>query len=524
MSRLPLIVRTAALGAAGALLLAACSGSTIGTITQGSGSASPSPTASGSTSAPSDVDPALAPFYGQRLNWAGCGGSFQCAQLKVPLDYKAPGGDTIELAVIRLRSSSGGKHLGTMVTNPGGPGGSAVDFVRQARAIFSQQLLDAYDVVGFDPRGVQRSEPVTCLTDAQLDTFISLDASPDNAAEVKQLDDAAKQFTAGCEQRSGKMLAHVSTSDTARDMDVLRGAIGEKKLDYVGFSYGTVLGATYADLFPTHVGRMVLDGAVDPALGNVELQHGQAKGFELALRRFVDNCDQQSDCPLPGGTQAGLDRIAQFFDELDSKPLPTNDPKRPLTQALGQSAVLSLLYFPAYGDWDALRQGLSAAFAGDGGTLLEMLDERNERSSSGKYANNLQYAYYAVNAVDDPDRPTTAQVATLAEQWSKEAPIFGSVLAWANDMWQYWPVPATDAPRATTAKGAPPILVVGTTYDPATPYPWSQSLAKELSSGVLLTRVGDGHTGYGKGSACTDNAVDRFLLTGTAPPAGTVCR
>ena len=523
MSRLPLIVRTAALGAVGALLLAACSQSTVGTITEGSSSASPIPTATGASPAPSDVDPALAPFYTQRLNWSSCGGSFQCAQLKVPLDYKAPGGETIELAVIRLRSS-GGKHLGTMVTNPGGPGGSAVDFVRQARAIFSQQLLASYDAVGFDPRGVQRSEPVTCLTDAQLDTFISLDASPDDAAEVAQLDDAAKQFTAGCERRSGKMLAHVSTSDTARDMDVLRGALGEQTLNYVGFSYGTVLGATYADLFPTHVGRMVLDGAVDPALGNVELQHGQAKGFELALRRFVENCDQQSDCPLPGGTQAGLDRIAQFFDELDSKPLPTEDPKRPLTQALGQSAVLSLLYFPAYGDWDALRQGLSAAFDGDGSVLLQMLDERNERSSNGKYANNLQYAYYAVNAVDDPERPTTAEVAKLAQQWSKEAPIFGSVLAWANAMWQYWPVPATDAPHPTTAKGAPPILVVGTTYDPATPYPWSQALAKELSSGVLLTRVGDGHTGYGKGSTCTDNAIDRFLLTGTAPPAGTVCR
>ena len=525
MSRLPLIVRTAALGAAGALLLAACSGSTIGTITQGSGSASPLP--SGSSASPSTdpgVDPALAPFYGQKLSWAGCGGSFQCAELRVPLDYAQPSGDTITLSVLRLRSASGGTHLGSLVVNPGGPGGSAVDFARAARSIFPEQVLAAYDVVGFDPRGVQRSEPVSCLTDQQLDTFIALDATPDDAAEVKQLDDAFTQFAAGCAQKSGAVLGHVSTEETARDMDVLRGALGEKKLTYFGFSYGTLLGATYADLFPTRVERMVLDGAVDPALDQVALQHGQAKGFELALRRFVENCDQQSDCPLPGGTQAGLDRISRFFDELDSKPLPTDDPKRPLTQALAQGAVLSYLYFPAYGDWDALRGGLASAFDGDGTELLQMLDERNERSSAGKYANNLQYAYYAVNALAQPDRPTTEQVATLAAQWQKESPILGAMFAWVNDVWQHWPVAATETPHALTAKGAPPILVVGTTYDPATPYPWSQAMAKQLSTGVLLTRVGDGHTGYGKGSACTDNAVDRYLLQGTAPAAGTVCR
>ncbi|MFN8156931.1 MAG: alpha/beta hydrolase [Candidatus Nanopelagicales bacterium] len=523
---LPLTVRTAALGAAAALVLAACSQSTIGTITQGSSSASPLPTGSSTPSATADpdVDPALAPFYTQRLNWASCGGSYQCAQLTVPLDYKEPTGETIKLSVIRLKSSRGGTHLGSLFINPGGPGSSAIDFARGARSVFPEEVLAAYDVVAFDPRGVQRSEPVTCLTDPQLDTFLSIDATPDDPAEVAQLDTAFKQLAQGCEQRSGKVLAHISTEETARDMDVLRGAIGEKKLDYFGFSYGTLLGATYADLFPTKVDRMVLDGAVDPALDQVALQHGQAKGFEMALRRFVESCDQQSDCPLPDGTQAGLDRIAQFFDDLDSKPLPTGDPKRPLTQALGQAAVLTYLYFPAYGDWDALRTGLAAALDGDGSVLLDMLDQRNERSSTGKYGNNLQYAYYAVNALAQPERPTTAQVATLAEQWKKEAPILGPLFAWVNDVWQHWPVAATETPRALAAKGAPPILVVGTTYDPATPYSWSQAMAKELSSGVLLTRVGDGHTGYGKGSACTDNAVNRYLLAGDPPAAGTVCR
>jgi pimeloyl-ACP methyl ester carboxylesterase len=512
-------------GAVGALLLAACSQAKVGTITEGSAapsqSASPSPSASASVDP--GVDPALAPYYTQRLSWAGCGGSFECADLTVPLDYAQPTGDTTKISVLRLKSS-GGTRLGALVTNPGGPGGSGVDFARAARSIFPEQVLAAYDVVGFDPRGVQRSSPIECLTDAQYDAFIALDGTPDDKAEVTQIDAALKQFADGCKAKSGAMLAHVGTPDSARDMDVLRAALGEDKLDYVGFSYGTLLGATYADLFPTKVGRMVLDGAVDPTLGNIGLQHGQAKGFELALRRFVENCQQQSDCPLPDGTQAGLDSIKTLFDDLDSEPLPTGQTDRPLTQALAQGAVLSYLYFPAYGDWDALRQGLAAAFDGDGSVLLDMLDQRNERSSNGKYATNLPYAYYAVSALADPARPTTAETATLAAQWTKESPILGDLFAWANDIWQYWPVAANDTPHALTAKGAPPILVVGTTYDPATPYPWSQSLAKQLSSGVLLTRVGDGHTAYGKGSACTDNAVDRFLLTGKAPAEGTVCR
>lgn len=514
--------RAVVVAAVGALALAACAQAKVGSVTRAE---QPSTSPSASTSAAPDpgTDPALARFYGQSLRWSGCGGSFQCAQLVVPLDYAKPDGDTIKVAVLRLPAASPDR-LGALVTDPGGPGSSGVDFARAARAIFSEKVLDAYDIVGFDPRGVQRTDAVRCMTDKQYDAFLSGDGTPETPAEVAQLEADFKALAQGCAARSGPILEHMSTAEVARDMDVLRAAMGEKKLDYVGFSYGTALGATYADLFPTRVGRMVLDGAVDPALGNVELQHGQAKGFELALRRFVEDCDQQADCPLPGGTQAGLDRILQLFDDAQAKPLFTGQPDRPLTQALAQGAVLSYLYFPAYGDWEQLRGGLSDAFAGDGSTLLAMLDERVERNQNGTYANNSPYAYFSVSALDDPNRPTTAEVAKLAEQWKKESPVVGDILAWPNALWQYWPVKATDKPHPVSAKGAPPILVVGTTYDPATPYPWAQSLAKQLDSGVLLTRVGDGHTGYGKGSTCTDNAVDRFLLTGTPPAAGTVCR
>ena len=510
---------------AAAALVASCSSKTIGTVTQSSPAPGPSSSATpgASSSVPSGVDPALATFYGQRLNWAVCGGSFRCATLTVPLDYSQPGGATIKLAVLKLPAS--GQRIGSMVTDPGGPGASGVDFARQARAIFSDSLREHYDVVGFDPRGVQRSSPINCLTDQQWDDYLAADGTPDDAAEQNQLVAWDKTFTAGCASRSNaQVLKHVSTVETAKDLDILRAALGDPKLTYFGFSYGTMLGAVYADLFPTHIARMVLDGAMDPSIGNVGLAHGQAKGMELALTRFVEDCDKQSDCPLPDGTQAGLDKIQSWLDGLDSKPLPTGDAKRPLTQALGLGAIFSYLYFPAYGDWDTLRAGLQDAFDGDGSTLLQMYDERNDRNDAGHYTTNLYSAYNAISALDYPDRPDVTQVKTLADQWSKEAPIAGASLAWATLLYNYWPVPATGRPHEIHAPGSPPILVVGTTYDPATPYPWAQALAKQLSKGVLLTRVGDGHTGYGKGSDCTDQAVNHYLVSGTTPPAGTVCQ
>ncbi|MDA8435570.1 MAG: alpha/beta hydrolase [Actinomycetales bacterium] len=505
------------------LALAACSGGTVGTISE----STPAPT--GSTSSPSSSatatpDARLESFYAQKLVWTGCGGSFQCAKLTVPLDYADPTGATIKLAVLRLRTANQAGRLGSLVLNPGGPGASGVDFARAARAVIDDPVRAKYDIVGFDPRGVGASDPVRCLTDRQLDTFIAADGTPDTPAEVKQSEQLAQGFAMGCRTHSPKIYAHIGTRDAVRDIDILRAALGDQKLNWFGFSYGTMLGASYADEFPTKVGRMVLDGAIDPSLSNVELIHGQAKGFELALHRFVEDCDKQPDCPLPKGVQAGVDRIAQFFAGLDSRPLATSDPKRPLTQALAQNAVASYLYFPSYGDWESLRFGLQAAFDGDGSTLLSMLDERLSRNDSGHYTDNSTSALYAISALDRPDRPDAAQSAALAAQWSKEAPVFGAFTAWGILPYHYWDVPATDTPHEIHAPGSPPILVVGTTYDPATPYPWAQALARQLSQGVLLTRVGDGHTGYGKGNACIDSAVDRFLTSSVTPPAGTVCR
>jgi pimeloyl-ACP methyl ester carboxylesterase len=501
-------------------LLAGCSSAPSDTPTEApttsaSTSAAPEPSQSGTAS--------LAAYYDQQLAWSGCGGSFQCAKLTVPLDYAEPDGETIELSVIRLRTGDQSKKIGSLILNPGGPGGSGVDYARAARAVVDDSVRERYDVVGFDPRGIARSAPVRCLDDKQTDAFLAADGSPDDAAEVAEVEKLSKQFADECKARSPKIYAHIDTESAARDIDVLRAALGDEKLYWLGASYGTFLGATYADLFPTKVGRMVLDGAIDPTLSNVELTHGQAKGFELALRRFVENCITKSDCPLPRDVQGGLDRMQQFFDDVDAAPLDTGDKKRPLTQSLAQNAVLSYLYFPPF-DWEQLRYGLSAAFDGDGSVLLSMLDERLSRNEAGQYADNSNAALYAVNALDRPDRPTAAESQVLADQWSKEAPVFGAFLAWGNLPFQYWGAEATGKPHAITAPGSPKILVVGTTYDPATPYPWAQALAKQLEQGVLLTRVGDGHTGYGMGSECTDKAIDRYLVTGATPATGTVCR
>lgn len=510
---------TSALALAGVLLaLGACSSPGVvapGATTPASSAPRPPAAASGTPADP------LAAYYGQRLSWTGCGGSFECARLRVPVDYAQPAGAGLELSVIRLPAGDPAHRIGSLVINPGGPGGSGVEYARAARAIFDPSIRQRYDIVGFDPRGVAGSDPVACLTDAQVDELLSDDGTPDDAAEVQQLERLSEAAATGCATRAPVLYRHIGTVDVARDVDVLRAALGDPRLNWFGASYGTFIGATYADLFPTRVGRMVLDGAIDPTLTNSELARGQAGGFETALRRFVADCDRRPSCPLPQGVDAGVARIRQFFASLDAAPLPT-DGGRPLTQALAMNAVLYYLYFPP-SDWQQLRYGLSDAFAGNGATLLDMLDQRTERGPGGHYRDNSTDALLAVNALDHIDRPGAAAIAAQAAEWSKESPTWGAFLAWSNLPFHYWQAPATLAPHPIAASGAPPILVVGTTYDPATPYAWAKALAGQLDSGVLLTRVGDGHTGYGMGSSCTDRAVDGYLATGTAPTPGLVC-
>ena len=486
------------------------------------GSDEPSASQSTNTQAlTEDVPAALRPFYTQKPRWSGCGGDFECTKIKVPLDYDKPGGQAIELAAIRLPAGNEDKRIGSLLINPGGPGASGVDYARGARASLSEDLLNHYDVIGWDPRGVGESAPVDCVTDPELDVFIAMDGSPDNQAEVDQLDTESRRFAEGCQSRSGPLLPHVSTPDAARDMDVIRAVVGDAKMTYLGKSYGTFLGATYAGLFPKRVGRMVLDGALDPRVTNEEMGLAQAKGFEQALQAFTADCVQQSGCPIGPSVEEGLADVSALLDSVDAQPLQTSS-GRELTQSLAVLGIAAALYERTYG-WPVLRDALTAAENGDGSALLFLADLYADRDKSGHYRNNLMEAIYAVNCLDRPDDRGPAQIKKNEPKFVAASPNFGAYLAWSNLPCKYWPVSVGEGPAAITAKGAAPILVVGTTRDPATPYEWAVGLADQLESGVLLTYNGDGHTAYFQGSDCVDQIVDAYLIDGKVPDDGAKC-
>ncbi|WP_307848486.1 alpha/beta hydrolase [Microbispora oryzae] len=463
---------------------------------------------------------ALQPFYDQRPSWTGCGGGFQCARVEVPLDYSAPSGERISLSVIRLPAT--GQRIGSLFINPGGPGGSGVQYTRAARSLFPDSLRARFDVVGFDPRGVGESSPVKCLSNSQLDAFVGLDASPDDHAEVKALEKGSKDFAAGCEAKSARLLPHVSTVDAARDMDVLRGVVRDPGFTYLGKSYGTFLGATYAGLFPKQVRALVLDGAVDPAVPSLRANEVQAEGFEVALRAFVEDSLKQQDNPFTSRTVDGaLAEVGALLKRADGQPL-RNDLKdgRRLGEAWTVLGVITPLYDRQ--SWPALRRALKAAFKGDGTTLLRMADLLVDRHADGSYSNQTE-ANMAVNCLDHPYPTALGDYRKAADKAAVESPHFGSYVMWSSLPCAYWPVKPTGADEPIKAEGAPPILVVGTLRDPATPYEWAKGLASELKSGVLLGFDGDGHTGYRSGSRCVDTAVENYLISLHVPKSGTVC-
>ncbi|GGR60293.1 alpha/beta hydrolase [Streptomyces aurantiogriseus] len=502
-----------------ALLVSACSS---GGATS---PATPAAAEAGLAALPRATPSALSPYYGQKLSWRACGvPGFECATLKAPLDYDRPGAGDVRLAVARKKATGPGKRLGSLLVNPGGPGGSAIGYLQQYAGLgYPAGVRARYDMVAVDPRGVARSEPVECLDGREMDSYTQTDVTPDDQRETGELVGAYKEFAEGCGAQSPRLLRHVSTVEAARDMDVLRAALGDRRLTYVGASYGTFLGATYAGLFPERVGRLVLDGAMDPSLPARQMNLDQTAGFETAFQSFAKDCVRQPDCPL--GSKAGEvgKNLKAFFERLDARPLPTGDADgRRLTESLATTGVIAAMYDQSA--WGQLREALTAAMEEkDGAGLLALSDSYYERDDKGHYS-NLMFANAAVNCLDLPaafDSPD--EVRRALPTFEKASPVFGEGLAWASLNCAYWPVAPTGEPRRIAAKGAAPIVVVGTTRDPATPYRWAQSLSRQLSSARLLTYRGDGHTAYGRGSGCIDSTINAYLLHGTPPASGKRC-
>ncbi|CAL9305608.1 MULTISPECIES: alpha/beta hydrolase [unclassified Streptomyces] len=483
---------------------------------------------------------AMRKLAAQKLSWKACapaaaaegeptppsplpdGTRWECAFMDAPLDYDEPGGDTIELALIRAKARDRSKRIGSLVFNFGGPGGSGITALPSFAPDY-EKLRARYDLVSFDPRGVGQSDGVECLDRRGLDAFFAQDATPDDAAEEKKYQEELKKYAEACEENSGKVLPHVGTRNAARDMDLMRQVLGDDKLHYFGISYGTELGGVYAHLFPRRVGRAVFDAVVDPNGTPEQGSIGQAKGFQLALRNFAADCVRRGDkCALPGSTPADIERfVTGLLERLDKRPI-RGIGDRELTQTQAANGIAQALYSKEY--WKYLEQGLDEADGGNGGLLLALSDSMNGRDENGNYS-NLQAANAAINCVDDKQRFTLEQVKKKLPEFREASPVFGDFLGWGMLWCSHWPVAGTTDHPDVSAPGAPPILVIGTTGDPATPFAGAKAMASALGKGVgvEVTYRGEGHGAYNSGDACVQRVVNAYLLDGRVPRSGTVC-
>ncbi len=459
----------------------------------------------------------LEKFYTQDLQYEDCG-TDRCATIEVPVDYADPEGETTEIQMRVVGDENAKQHL---FVNPGGPGGSAINYAVSMSYMLGDDVTDQYAIVGVDPRGVGVSSPLECYDDEQFDAYVNTDPTPDDAAEVQASLDQLTGMAQACEANSGELAGHVSTVEVARDMDIARALVGDETLNWFGASYGTYLGATYAGLFPDKVGRMVLDGAVNPELDPIDSALGQTTGFQRAIEAYVADCTSGSDCPLGTDPAGAQQRIADLLAQLDAQPMPTGDSSRPLTEGQAFFGLALPLYNES--SWSVLTQALELAVAGDGSGLQYLSDQYFQRSENGSYGSNIGQVITAVNCLDATERPTYDDVQARLAEFEQISPVFGRALALGAAGCSVWPFESDAEPVDFSAPGAPPILVLGTTRDPATPYEQAVQLADLLDSGVLITRDGDGHTAYQSGNECVTSAVDDYLLNGTVPASDPKC-
>lgn len=491
------------------------------------GSSAPAPERPSASQAPV-VDGApegFESYYGQPLSWEACegadAGTYDCTTVTAPLDWTDPDSGEIELAVIR-RAAGSGSPLGSLLTNPGGPGASGYDLIADnATFAVGNDLADVYDVIGFDPRGVGRSTAVSCFDAKQMDSYLfDIPAAPRGSdAWENELAERNEEFVSACVDGSDGILPFVTTDNAARDLDLLRAVLGDEKLNYLGYSYGTFLGATYAKLFPERVGRLVLDGAIDPSVSGLDVGTTQAVGFESALRAYMADCLEGRDCPFRGTVDDAMADLGTLLASVDRSPL-TGADGRMLGADTLMTAIIAALY--SQDSWPYLSRALSEVLSGSADTALLLADFYFGRTPDGRYEDNSTEAFRAYNCMDYPLDTSEADQGAAQALIEQKAPTIAPY--WQGvDVCEVWPAPPTGVREKITADGAAPIVVIGTTNDPATPYEWSVSLADQLSSGVLITRVGEGHTGFNKGNACVDDAVTTYLIDGTAPSADLRC-
>ena len=452
----------------------------------------------------------LATLQSQNLNWRPCDSGFECTQFKVPFDYSHIDGNTFTIQAIRHRANKPSQRLGSLIMNPGGPGGSGIQYVLGADSIVSTSIENVYDLVGFDPRGVNLSQPIRCLSDKQEDYFLGGNGSVQSAADLSVGLSSAKLMASLCAKVAGSKLAHYSTLDGAKDMELLRILLKEVKLNYIGKSYGTYLGTLYAALYPKTIGRMVLDGAVDPNISVRDQNLAQAAGFDNALKSFIS-----------ANPTFSLQQIEHFLQTARTKPL-RDATKRELSESLAVTGIAASLYDPANG-WPLLSRALSDAIdrKNPSGFLL-LADSYNERDQRGHYVSNQTDIAEVISCLDFKDPRTLNQIEEDAKSFKAAAPIFGPYLSYSGLACLYWQAKPVVGPNLIKIS-TNPLLVIGTTRDPATPYKWAQGLHKVLLNSTLITLNGDGHTGANRGSKCVDKAMNTYLLTGKTPLHDLTC-
>ena len=488
--RLLLVVLLAALGAA--CMQEADGTDALGGTTTSSGSSTDSTSSEGFTPEP--------------IEWDDCGG-VECATIDVPLDYDEPGGEQMELYVARTPAS--GDRKGALFVNPGGPGASAAEYAELLPYVLPGDIAEHFDIVGVDPRGVGGSTPLSC--GVAPEELYGVDPTFEDEADEQAYLAISELYVDDCGVKHPDLLPHVGTTDVARDMDVVRAAIGDEQLSFLGFSYGSVIGQVYADLFPERLRAMVLDGIVELGPTGLEQADSQADGFEGALDSFVEYCDASEGCATAGHTLEAVEEVLALAEEPGG--IPSSDGSRPLGPGEAEKGIGQALYSQSL--WSTLGDALAAALDGDGSELVELADLYLDLGSFE--------TYFAVNCLDfawptgDPDAFFAQSKAT-----AERAPHFGEAIV--NDYvrcadWPVAPVPL----EPVTAPGTNPILVISTTGDPATPYEGGVAVADRLASGVLVTNVGDSHTVLTEGKDCIDDVVAAYLVDGEVPEDGYTC-